>query len=147
MAAPSRHRLATTLLVLLSSAPFLAAAAEPADKAKQKGVLWDMTSKMSMEGMPMELPAQKMKVCVQKDQPPVMADEQHKCTNSDFKKDGTKITWKSVCAGPPEMTGEGEITFNDADNYTGALKFASSQGSMTVKLTGKRVGDCDLPQK
>ena len=147
MSVPCRHRLATTLLVLLSSAPFLAAGAEPADKAKQKGVLWEMTSKMSMEGMPMELPAQKMKVCVQKDQPPVMADERQKCTNSDFKKDGTKITWKSVCAGPPEMTGEGEITFSDADNYTGALKFASSQGSMTVKLTGKRVGDCDLPQK
>lgn len=142
-----QHRLAATLLVLLSSAPFLAAAADPAEPAKEKGVLWEMTSQMSMEGMPMALPAQKMKICAQKDQPPVGSDERHECTNSDFKHDGTKVTWKTVCAGPPEMTGEGEITFSDAGNYTGTIKFASSEGSMTTKLTGKRVGECEVPQK
>ncbi len=146
MVVPYQHRLSRTLLVLLSSTPFLAAA-EPAAPAKEKGVLWEMTSQMSMEGMPMALPAQKMKVCAQKDQPPVRADERHKCTNSDFKKDGTKVTWKTFCAGPPEMTGEGEITFSDADNYTGTIKFASSDGSVTTKLTGMRVGDCEVPQK
>jgi len=147
MAAPNQHRLAATLLVLISSAPILAAEAEPVAPAKEKGVLWEMTSQMSMEGMPMALPAQKMKVCAQKDQPPVAADERHKCTNSDFKKEGTKVSWKTVCAGPPEMTGEGEITFTDADNYSGTIKFSSSKGSMTNKLTGKRVGDCEVPQK
>ena len=146
MLAPYRHRLASMLFVLLGYAPFLAAAG-PAAPAKEKGVLWEMTSQMSMEGMPMPLPAQKMKVCAQKDQPPVAADERQKCTNSDFKKEGTKVTWKTVCAGPPEMTGEGEISFSDADNYTGAIRFASSEGSMTTRLTGKRLGDCEVPQK
>jgi len=133
--------------VLLIAAPFLAAAAEPAAPAKEKGVLWEMTSQMSMEGMPMAMPVQRTKACTQKDQPPVAADERHKCTNSDLKKEGTKVTWKTVCAAPPEMTGEGEINFIDADNYTGAIKFTSAQGSMTTKLTGKRAGECDLPRK
>ena len=133
-------------LLVLGTTPFLAAAAQPAP-GKEIGSLWEMTSQMSMEGMPMGLPAQKMKVCAPKDQPPVAADERHKCTNSDFKKEGTKVTWKTVCAGPPEMTGEGEIIFSDADNYTGTIKFASSQGSMTTKLTGKRAGECELKSK
>jgi len=133
-------------LLFLSSTCLLAAAAETAP-AKEKGVLWEMTSQMSMEGMPMALPAQKMKVCAQKDQPPVADDERHKCTNSDFKKEGTKVTWKTVCAGPPEMTGEGEITFSDPDNYAGTIKFSSSQGNMTTKLTGKRAGECEVPSK
>ena len=41
------------------------------------------------------------------------------------------------------MTGEGEITRNGADSYAGAIKFTSAQGVMSLKLNGKRVGDCD----
>lgn len=146
MVAPSQHRLTATLLVLLISTPLLPAATEPAAPAGEKGVLWETSSQMSMEGMPMALPVQKMKVCARKDQPPVGNDEQHKCTNTDFKIDGKKVSWKTVCTGSHAMTGEGEITYSDADNYTGTIKFASSEGSMTTKLTGKRVGECDVPQ-
>src|SRR5207247_2498942 len=105
-------------------------------------------SQMSMKGMPMALPAQKQKVCAPKEwkEPPGAADEQRKCKNSDFKQDGGKITWKTVCAGPPEMTGIGEIT-RDADAYTGSITFTSSEMSMTTKLTGRRLGPCEVPQK
>ena len=139
--------LVTLIVAFVGLVSLPAAAAEhsgSADTTAKKGDSWEVTSQMSMEGMPVALPAQKMKICAQKDQPPVAADEHHKCTNSDFKKDGAKVTWKTVCAGSPEMTGEGEITYTDADNYTGSIKFTSSEGKMMVKLTGRRLGECEL---
>ena len=142
-----RSLAAAAALVLLSSIP--AFAAEPAAAAaKEMGDLWESTSQMSMEGMPMALPAHTLKICAPKEwqEPPGGADESHKCTNSDFHVDGAKAMWKSVCAGPPAMTGEGEITRDGADAYAGTIKFTSSQGSMTIKLSGRRLGPCEVPK-
>jgi len=132
-------------LVVLGSALVLAAETAPA----QTGDMWEVTSQMSMEGMPMAMPAQTSKVCSPKEwkEPPAPADQQHKCQNSDFKSTGSTSTWKVTCAGPPAMTGEGEITRDGANAYSGSIKFASSQGTMKIKLGGKRVGPCELPPK
>src|SRR5258705_9159780 len=113
-----RWRFARTATILvLGSLPVLGAAAKPAAgrsaeqsaagehaaPAKETGDLWEVTSQMLMEGM--AVPAQKLKVCAPKDwkEPPGAADERRKCKNSDVKQDGAKVTWKTVCAGPPEM--------------------------------------------
>lgn len=129
------------LVLLVSSLPAAAETAVPGD-------MWEVTSQMSMEGMPMALPAQKVKVCSPKvwTEPPGAADERRDCTNSDFKVVGTKATWKVTCAKPSPMTGEGEVTRESADAWSGAIKFSSDDGVMTVKLAGRRLGDCDKPQ-
>jgi uncharacterized protein DUF3617 len=134
-------------LVLLSSIPARAADAAPA--AAQPGDLWEVTTQMSMEGMPMAMPVQKQKVCAPKEwtEPPGGADEARKCQNSDFKKDGPKATWKVTCAGPPPMSGEGEIIRDGADAYTGTIKFTSADGNITIKLGGHKLGGCDKPVK
>jgi len=132
-------------LVLVGSFSLLAAA-EPAAPAKVMGDSWEITSQMSMEGAPMAPPAHKNTVCVPKGQEPMQADPQHNCTNSDIKKDGSKVTWKTVCEGG--MAGQGEITYSDAANYTGTIKITAPQGSMTVKLTGKRLeAPCEVKGK
>ena len=144
----STSRLAAgALFVLLGAVPVPGTAAEPAAPAKPMGDLWEVTSQMSMEGMPMALPAQKTQVCSAKEwkEPPGASDERRKCQNSDFKQEGPKVTWKTVCAGPPEMTGTGEINRNGADAWDGTIKFATKEGNMTLKLTGKRLGPCELP--
>ena len=145
---PYRRIAATVTFLMLSSLPVLAAA-EPCREQGEPGDLWEVTSQMSMEGMPMSMPARTIKVCSPKEwkEPPGPADEQMKCKNSDFKRDGAKVTWKLVCAGPPEMTGGGEITRNGADSYTGTIKFTSSQGTMTIKLNGRRLSACELSRK
>ena len=79
-------------------------------------------------------------------EPPGGADERRKCSNSDFALNGDKATWKVTCAGPPAMTGDGEITRESADSWSGAIRFTSSEGAMTVKLGGRRLGDCEKPQ-
>ena len=137
-----RCRLLTTLLLL--GLPTVLVAETPAT-----GDLWEVTSKMTMEGMPMEMPAQKVKVCSPKDwkEPPSGADDRHGCQNSDFKVDGPKATWKVRCAGPPEMKGEGEIIRDGDTAYTGTIKLIFPDGGMTIKLSGKRLDACETSQK
>jgi len=112
-----------------------------------QGDLWETTSQMSMEGMPMQMPVQKVEICAAKDraEPPGASNPQHNCTNSNMKRAGDKVTWDVKCTGP-DMTGHGEITYSGADDYTGSIKFVVEQGNMTIKLTGHKTGGCDHPQ-
>ncbi len=132
--------IAISLLVALAAS---GAAAAPA--VKESGDLWEVTSKMSMEGMPMEMPATTQKVCAPKTwtEPPG-SDAGKGCEVLDFKNTATATSWKVRCAGPPAMTGEGEITRQSPDAYTGTIKVQSEHGVMTMKLDGRRLGDCDL---
>ena len=119
----------------------------PALAQDSKGDLWETTSQMTMEGAPIKLPSNTVKVCSFKDwkEPPGASDKQRNCKTTNVKTVGNKVTWDSQCTGPA-MTGTGEIIRDSADAYTGTLKFASAQGNMTIKLTGKKIGGCDNPQ-
>jgi len=150
MASAFPHRLvAIATFLLASSLPVQADDKPPAAETKEKGDFWEVTSQMSMEGMPMALPAQTHKVCAPKEwkEPPAGMDARQKCQMSDFKSAGSTVNWKVSCAGPPAMSGEGEITRDGADAYNGLIKFTSPDGAMKVKLSGRRLGDCDLDKK
>ena len=54
---------------------------------------------------------------------------------------GNTVTWRMACSTPQPMTSNGEMTFID-DSYAGTMKMNMPQGDMSMKLTGKRVGDC-----
>jgi hypothetical protein len=131
---------ASAALFLLGSLPALAA------ETPAKGDLWEVTSKMSMEGMPMEMPAQTSKYCAAKvwTKPPAGDNPNQKCSRSGYTIAGSKVTWTETCEAPP-MTGTGEIIRQGNDAYTGTIKYASGQGNMTIKLAGKKIGGCDNP--
>ena len=133
------RRLIAAFVLLLGANSILAADAPAGD-------LWQVTSKMSMEGMPMEMPARVSQVCAAKvwTQPPGGNDQQ-KCTRTDFHMADGTATWTERCENPP-MTGHGTVTRQGTDDYTGSLKFESPQGNMTINLVGHRTGDCDKPQ-
>jgi hypothetical protein len=111
---------------------------------ERPGNLWDTTSQMSMTGMSM--PAQKMQLCTAKEwteSPPPPPGQS--CTTTDFQKTDNKVTWKTQCTGEMNMTGEGEITFNTEDSYSGVIKFVAEGMSVNVALTGTKIGECDNP--
>jgi hypothetical protein len=141
MGLPYLRRAAAATLLLLGM-PLGLLADPPA-----KGDLWEVSSKMSMEGMPMEMPAgPTLKVCAPKvwTRPPAPANAHQTCRRSDYTVSGNKITWTESCESPA-MTGKGEIIRQGNDAYTGSIAYAAEQGNMTIKLTGHKVGTCDNP--
>lgn len=140
--------LVPALALALSASPARGADAVPA--SQDIGDLWEVTSQMTMEGMPpgMGMPARTSKICAARDwqKPPVAADEQQKCETIDFKSTPTVSTWKMHCAGPPAMDGNGEITRTSPEAYKGFIKMSSAQGAVTINLSGVRIGDCDAGQ-
>ncbi|MGC4085056.1 MAG: DUF3617 family protein [Vicinamibacterales bacterium] len=73
------------------------------------------------------------------------AGEQSDCKVSDYKTDGNKVSWKMTCTTPRPMNGTGEFVY-EKDSYTGTMTMDMGRGgpggAMTMKYTGKRLGDC-----
>lgn len=136
-----RGVLAAVVTTLVSTLLIRALAAD----APAKGEQWETTSQMSMEGLPMQMPATTLKICRAKDRTEPPGASRANCTNSQYRRDGNKVTWSVQCT-DPDMTGTGEITYADSDSYSGTLRFTSAQGNMTIKLSGRKLGDCDNPQ-
>lgn len=130
--------LAAAVLAAAAPAPVVAADTVPGDR-------WEITSQMSMEGMPVAMPPNKVKVCTPKTwtAPPGGAENRMRCVDSDFKVEGPKVTWTSTCAGPPAMTGTGEITRQGDADWSGTLKYTSSEGTMTMNISGHKLEDCE----
>ena len=108
---------------------------------------WEVKMEMQMVGMTM--PPQTLTQCVTKEE---AADPQKgmpqtgrganptDCKISDHKVDGNKVTWSMACP-KDQMTGAGEFLYS-ADTYTGTMKMNSRGQDMTMKYSGKRLGDC-----
>ena len=105
---------------------------------------WEVTSQSEMPGMPMKIPASTVKHCYTKedvkDQKKVIAREKN-CTLTDYKVVGNKVTWAMKCTGENAGTFNGETIFS-ADAYTSVMKMKTQGHNMTVKVKGKRIGDC-----
>ena len=130
---------------LLAASVTVLAMLASAEAQDPPGILWEMTSQMSMEGMPMTPPPNTVKVCTAKvwQKPPPGGDAS--CVNTNFHRSGNKVTWDMQCSGRMAMTGHGEITFEGEDAYSGAISATAEGMAMTIKLSGKKVGTCDHP--
>jgi hypothetical protein len=116
---------------------------------------WETTMQLQMANMPMQMPEMKSTTCITPEQiekdptsglPKGMqgGSGQDACKVSDYKVEGDTMSWKVACPAS-QMTGSGEITFS-GDTYTGTMKAATPQGEMTMKMNGKRLGDCTVPR-
>ncbi len=113
---------------------------------------WETTMQMQMAGSPIQMPEMKSTRCVTPEDakdpsrsmptgPDGRGGQKSDCKMADYKVSGNTATWKMVCTTPQPMTTNGEMTFTD-DSYTGTMKADTAQGQMTMKMAGKRLGDC-----
>lgn len=124
------------------------AAAVVAQAPRQDG-RWEVKMEMSMPGMPANMPPITTTQCItpeeaadpQKAMPQGGRGGQNDCKVSDHKVVGNKVTWTMKCEGAQPMTGTGEFVYA-GDSYTGTMKMDSGGGTMAIKYTGKRLGDC-----
>jgi hypothetical protein len=146
MSLPSFVRVMTPAALALALAPWVLAATTP-PPAKEVGDLWEVTTRMTIEGMPEAIPAQTQSVCTPKTwtEPPGM-EAGEGCQTLEFRNTPTASSWKVRCPGPPATAGEGEITRTGPDAYKGTLRFVSEEGRMTMSISGRRTGACDLAE-
>ncbi len=140
------------LVMAGAAAPFGALAAQSAPRLDGN---WDITIEMpAMPNMPpgMTMPPMKATKCITPQEaanpqnlvPPSGRGGAGDCKVSDYAVVGNKMTFNMACTGPQgPMNGTGEFLYA-GDGYTGGLTMTSlaTQMTMTLKLTGKRLGDC-----
>ena len=134
-----------SMLVLCTVAAAMVSAQSPMRPGR-----WEVTMQMQMPNMPMQMPATKTSSCITAEQlgkdpasslPSGGPNPQNQCKVTDYKFVGNTATWKVVCSGRQEMTADGEMTYME-DSYVGSMKMTTPQGMMSMKLEGKRLGDC-----
>lgn len=107
--------------------------------------LWEVTTSMEMPGMPTKMKPTVMKHCYSKDdvkdQKKVVAGKNKDCKVSDYTTSGNKVTWKMTCTGQSAGSYSGETIFGK-DSYDSVMKMQSQGRKMTMKIAGKRVGNC-----
>ena len=108
---------------------------------------WQMTMEMNIPNMPIKMPPINVTHCVTKEQaenPEGSIPKSQKdsgCKYTDVKVDGGTVSWKVDCE-KQHMTGTGKVTYTD-DSYTGVAEMQMQDQTMTMKYSGKRLGDCD----
>ena len=113
---------------------------------------WEIKMEMDMPGMPAGMPPMTTTQCITPEEaanPQKMAPPMGRggrgggnCTVSDYKVDGNKVTYNVKCDGQQPMSGSGEFIYA-ADSYTGVMTMdMGGRGTMKMKHTGKRLGDC-----
>jgi hypothetical protein len=122
----------------------LPAAALAADGMREG--LWEITSSMEMPGMPVKMKPTVMKRCYSKadvaDRKKVIASRDKNCTVTDMKHSGNKVNWTMKCTGQNAGTMTGETVFSD-DSYASVMKMNTQGHKMTMKVKGKRLGNCE----
>ena len=114
---------------------------------------WEVKMEMEMAGMPPGMPPFTSTQCITPEEakdPDKLVPQgrgrgrgrgNQDCKVSDYKLEGNKATWSMKCDGEQPMTGTGEFLYA-ADTYTGTIKMDTGRGAMTMKYSGKRLGDC-----
>lgn len=118
------------------------------DGARAQGAddLFEVTVRMEMPGMGMQMPATTQRSCVKKGASDADAvPHQDNCKVTDARRAGNKLTFMMVCTGRDAMTGNGEFTYA-GDGYNGTIRFNSKMEGhdmqMTQSIAGHRVGSC-----
>lgn len=132
-------------LVLCAAAGLLIAGSAFAAENPQKPGKWQIKMQMEIPGMPMKMPPVNTEVCLtaedlENPQKAVPNDPKSDCKVGDYKVDGNTVSWTVNCP-KQKMKGEGEITYT-GDSYTGAMNMDIDGQPMSMKYTGKFLGEC-----
>jgi len=105
---------------------------------------WEITTKMEMKGMSMEMPAVTHIQCLTKnDFVPQDPGANQKCEPVKSKVSGNTVTWSIKCNGEGgPMSGNGKVTYS-GDGFKGSMNMKQGGMDMTSHISGKYIGKCD----
>lgn len=138
----SLTRLATAGAVLLLGPGHTHAA------PNMKPGLWEIQVRTEMAGMPTQMPAVTTRQCIRKqDMVPQTNSSGQDCEVADQNLSRDTVSWHIQCKSDEiQGSGKGRITYH-GDTFQGQIDMTMEQASMgpmtmTQRLQGKRVGDC-----
>jgi len=109
--------------------------------------MWEITSKIEMSGIPVQIPETKVSQCINKEKIIPKTDKKINkyCTISEQKIEGNTVTWKMECTNNTES--QGSITYH-GDTFEGLITTKTEvpnmgMMTMTIQLTGRRTGECN----
>jgi hypothetical protein len=105
---------------------------------------WEITVKMEMPGMPMEMPAVQFTQCLSSQNTiPVNKDELKDCKILSSSIDGNTAKWVMQCTqGGEKIQSRGTITYK-GDTFDGVVKISMKGMDITQKMKGRREGKCE----
>ena len=138
-----RSRSVTLILTVLFC---LLIAATAAGSDVNEG-LWEITTKVEMEGIPMTMAPVTNTQCLTKDMMvPKSGQPGQECKITNQKTTGNTLSYDMECTGPGgSVKGHGEATYT-GDTMTGKMEMnipGQDDMKMTMKMTGKRIGPCN----
>jgi hypothetical protein len=107
---------------------------------------WEITTKMEIPGMPMNMPPMKHTQCLtKKDLVPQSSQPGQECKFTQIKVADNTVTWIMQCSGGHggDMKGNGKITYS-GNTLKGKIEMTMPQSNMkmTSHISGHRIGDC-----
>lgn len=140
---PNKKQIAVRVIVfiigVLACVSFSCAGSAP---NMQEG-LWEITVKMEMPGMPMNMPPSTHSQCITNENlVPRGAQEGGECKIVETNVKGDTVTWTMECDTPEgKARATGEITYK-GDTFKGTTKMTMQGMEMTQHLSGRRIGNC-----
>ena len=136
------RKLLAVSVILLATVSFSLAGSKPNVKPGK----WQVTTRMEMPGMQMNMPPMTHIQCITEDDyVPQTSQPGEECKITQTRVSGDTVTWTMHCRGEGgEMKGNGKVTYR-GDSFEGkiSMSMAPSGMSMTIHTNGRRIGDCD----
>ncbi len=109
---------------------------------------YEITSKVEMPGMPMQVPTVTVTQCLtQQDPVPDQSTGDQECKTIDMKTEGETVTWKMECTQRGQtMQSTGKFVYH-GDRFEGTIRMVMGPqaGNMTITtvVLGRRIGACE----
>ncbi len=137
-----------SIFVILIAISFLSPSLSFAEPDMREG-LWEITAKIDMPGMPMQMPAMTHTQCItKKDIIPQKPEKNQDCKTISSKTSGNTVSWVIHCRDKNGTTAEssGKVTYK-GDKFDGMVDMTFNQSGrdkmkMTHRMSGKRIGEC-----
>lgn len=136
----NRFLAAATALILAAPSALCAA-------PNMQDGLWEITSKMDIQGMPMVVPPTRHTQCLtQKEAIPHKTEKNQDCKMTSTKIEGNTVSWTMQCRGKEgSIDSTGKITYSGT-SFNGAMHMTSKMSGEAVQvdyqMSGKRIGNC-----
>lgn len=106
--------------------------------------LWEVTIRVEMPGMPMQMPAQTITQCLtKKDITPTSEELPAECKITQSNVKGNLVTWAIECdTDEGLMVSAGSFTYQ-GDTFEGKVSVQHAGMDMLQIHSGKRIGECD----